>query len=393
MVDVVGYRVEDNSDIEESVINAARKHFKDGNYDSAIRLYLGLLKTSASSKLYLDVGLCYYKKGDFDTAIEYLTHATTLDFRNSIAFSYIGNCYFRKLDAQNAIENWTISRSLSPRDEFVCLNLAIAYFAKNMSYESTYFYSKYLKYAQNKETSQYKSIQKNMNEMFQTANDYYIEAQKNKGLLAEKNYLYAIKKYPIISEYSLALADLYYGIKSYQQAIPYYELALREYSENIKDIYLKIAQCFQAVNDYRMAYCFYNRYVKYIISSQGEYLEITRTIMNLKKMLDISASDITLEVAKQHYENNEYHEALIEYENYVILNPQLKSEYEHEINKLKSFVNSEEIITRKYLDKGKELLKRGETKGANKYFTEVMHLSNPKSDEYKFAKSKLGNVK
>ena len=44
MVDVVGYSVEDNSDIEKSVINAAKKHFKDGNYDSAIKLYLGLLK-------------------------------------------------------------------------------------------------------------------------------------------------------------------------------------------------------------------------------------------------------------------------------------------------------------------------------------------------------------
>mgnify|MGYP004608976251 CR=1 FL=1 len=134
MIDVVGYSVEDNSDIEKSVVDAAKKHFKDGNYDSAIKLYLGLLKTSASARLYFDVGLCYYKKSDYDSAIEYLTMAANLDVRNSFAYSYLGNCYFKKLDAKNAIENWTIARSLSPKDEFVCLNLAMAYFVKCMGW-------------------------------------------------------------------------------------------------------------------------------------------------------------------------------------------------------------------------------------------------------------------
>ena len=36
---------------------------------------------------------------------------------------------------------------------------------------------------------------------------------------------------------------------------------------------------------------------------------------------------------------------------------------------------------------------KGEIKGANKYFTEVMRLAHPKSNEYKLAKSKLVNVK
>ena len=70
MAEVVGYSVEDNSDIEKSVIDAAKKHFSNGSYDSALKLYLGLLKTSASARLYFDVGLCYYKKNDYDKAIE-----------------------------------------------------------------------------------------------------------------------------------------------------------------------------------------------------------------------------------------------------------------------------------------------------------------------------------
>ena len=93
MIDVVGYSVEDNSDIEKSVVDAAKKHFKDGNYDSAIKLYLGLLKTSASARLYFDVGLCYYKKSDYDSAIEYLTMAAKLDVRNRCDYSYMEKCY------------------------------------------------------------------------------------------------------------------------------------------------------------------------------------------------------------------------------------------------------------------------------------------------------------
>lgn len=397
MVDVVGYSVEDNSDIEKSVIDAARKHFKDGNYDFAIKLYLGLLKTSASARLYFDVGLCYYKKSDYDSAIEYLTMAGNLDIRNSSAYSYLGNCYFRKLDAKNAIENWTIARSISPKDEFVCLNLAMAYFVKGMSYESVFYYQKYLKYSVNRETQQYLSIQKNMNELFETANDYYIQGERerarNEGILAEKNYKLAMKKYPVVSDYSYALASLYYDIKNYQDASIYYEISLREHSQRDKDIVLRLADCYEKTNDYRMAYCFYNRYLRYSISSQNEYLEITKKMSGLKKLLDSSVVDITLELAKQYYNNNEYYKSLLEYENCVILDSDNKFEYEDTIRKLRSFINPEFIVTRKYLEKGKELLMQGEKQGANKYFTEVLHLANPKSDEYRLAKSRIANVK
>ena len=397
MVDVVGYSVEDNSDIEKSVIDAARKHFKDGNYDFAIKLYLGLLKTSASARLYFDVGLCYYKKSDYDSAIEYLTMAGNLDIRNSSAYSYLGNCYFRKLDAKNAIENWTIARSISPKDEFVCLNLAMAYFVKGMSYESVFYYQKYLKYSVNRETQQYLSIQKNMNELFETANDYYIQGERerarNEGILAEKNYKLAMKKYPVVSDYSYALASLYYAIKNYQDASIYYEISLREHSQRDKDIVLRLADCYEKTNDYRMAYCFYNRYLRYSISSQNEYLEITKKMSGLKKLLDSSVVDITLELAKQYYNNNEYYKSLLEYENCVILDSDNKFEYEDTIRKLRSFINPEFIVTRKYLEKGKELLMQGEKQGANKYFTEVLHLANPKSDEYRLAKSRIANVK
>src|SRR5574344_1173289 len=373
-----GYRVEDNSDIETSVISAAKKHYTDGNYDLAIKLYLGLLTTSASSKLYLDVGLCYYKKNDFDSAIEHLLRAVTLDDSNSVAYSYLGNCYFRKLNANKSIECWTKARSISPRDESVCLNLAIAYFAKNMFFESTFYYDKYLKYAQNKESKQYKAIQKNINTAFSDANDLYIQAQKsehrNNSVSAERNYLFALKKYPIISEYNTKLADLYSRMKEYKTAIKYYNYSL--FNTNNKITILNIAQCYEAMHDYKNAYCFYKRYMKYIFNSPEAYLEFVKKTNSLKKQIDMSSTNDVLEKAKQHYENNEYYNAYIEYENYTILKPEEKENYLETINKLMLFINPEKIITKSYLKRASELLNQGEKQGANRYFTEVMHLSN-----------------
>ena len=273
----------------------------------------------------------------------------------------------------------------------------MAYFVKGMSYESVFYYQKYLKYSVNRETQQYLSIQKNMNELFETANDYYIQGERerarNEGILAEKNYKLAMKKYPVVSDYSYALASLYYDIKNYQDASIYYKISLREHSQRDKDIVLRLADCYEKTNDYRMAYCFYNRYLRYSISSQNEYLEITKKMSGLKKLLDSSVVDITLELAKQYYNNNEYYKSLLEYENCVILDSDNKFEYEDTIRKLRSFINPESIVTRKYLEKGKELLMQGEKQGANKYFTEVLHLANPKSDEYRLAKSRIANVK
>ena len=397
MAEVVGYSVEDNSDIEKSVIDAAKKHFSNGSYDSALKLYLGLLKTSASARLYFDVGLCYYKKNDYDKAIEYLSQAVNLDINNSAAYSYLGNCYFRKLDAKSAIENWSIARSITPTDEHVCQNLAIAYYAKGMTYESMYYNQKYLKYAQNKTSSQYQTLHKNMNTLYKAANEYYILAQKNRaakdGINAEINYKNALKKYPIIPEYSVGLANLYYDWKNYADAVVFYEMALRENSSADKEIYFKIADSYEKTNDYRLAYCFYNRYIKYTLSNQREYLDITRKTAELRKQLDSSATDITREMAKQYYNNNEYYKSLIEYENCVILDKQHETDYDENIQKLRGFVNPESIVTQRFLAKGNELLLQGEQKSANKYFTEVMALTNPKSDVYKLAKSKIANVK
>ena len=42
------YYVQDNSDIENKTLEAAKNHYKNGKYSEALKLYLSLLNTSIS---------------------------------------------------------------------------------------------------------------------------------------------------------------------------------------------------------------------------------------------------------------------------------------------------------------------------------------------------------
>ena len=65
------YYVVDNSNIESKKLEAARNHYNSGDYLAALKLYLSLINTSISYKLYHRIGKCYYKMNDFKNAEEY----------------------------------------------------------------------------------------------------------------------------------------------------------------------------------------------------------------------------------------------------------------------------------------------------------------------------------
>lgn len=57
------YYIADNSDMEEKKLEAARNHYMSGDYQAALKLYMSLINTSISYKLYHRIGKCYYKMG------------------------------------------------------------------------------------------------------------------------------------------------------------------------------------------------------------------------------------------------------------------------------------------------------------------------------------------
>ena len=62
------YYIQDNSDIEDKKLEAAKGLYQSGNYSGALKLYLDMVNTSYSYKLYYEIGRCYYKLNDYDNA-------------------------------------------------------------------------------------------------------------------------------------------------------------------------------------------------------------------------------------------------------------------------------------------------------------------------------------
>ena len=84
------YYVVDNSDIENKKLEAAKNLYIKGDYSGALKLYLDMLNTSISYKLYYEIGRCYYKQNDFLAAEEYFKKSIAIEsFRNQ-SYLYLG---------------------------------------------------------------------------------------------------------------------------------------------------------------------------------------------------------------------------------------------------------------------------------------------------------------
>ena len=118
------YYIIDNSDIENKKLEAAKNHYSKGDYSSALKLYLTMLNTSISYKLYYEIGRCYYKLNDLLAAEEYFKKSIGLESLKNQSYLYLGNIYYKREDIKNAIENWASAYAYKPDDESVCLNLA-----------------------------------------------------------------------------------------------------------------------------------------------------------------------------------------------------------------------------------------------------------------------------
>ena len=134
------YYIQDNSDIEDKKLEAAKGLYASGNFAGALKLYLDMVNTSYSYKLYYEIGRCYYKLNDIDNAELYFTRSISLEGYKNPSYIFLGNIFHKRQDIEKAIENWALAFSYKPDDEAVCLNLATSYFTKDMKFQSIFFY-------------------------------------------------------------------------------------------------------------------------------------------------------------------------------------------------------------------------------------------------------------
>lgn len=389
------YYIQDNADIENQKFEAAKALYQAGDYNGALRLYLDMVNSSYSYKLYYEIGRCYYKLDDIDNAELYFTRSVSLEEFKNPSYLFLGNIFHKRQELSKAIEYWMTAYSYKPDDESVCLNLATSYFSKDMKFYSLHFYDKYLKYAKDKNAPHYSEIKKSLEEFSSIGNNFYKKALRaiaaNDNDTAIQALDYAVKNFPVNFDINNLLGKIYYEKKDYKQALIYLEQAFCLDSKSI-DILKKLSSVMIYTGNYTGAYCCLKRMIPLVISRQKDYYEIIKATKELEAGFGEDKANKHIELAEKYYSDNKYHLALFEYENAVILDNSLSDEYEDIIQKIKRFLKPEERIIKTCFEKGALYHSEGAFNRSNKYYTRVMALSEEGSSEYKLAKSRIVNV-
>lgn len=389
------YYIQDNADIENAKIDAAKRLYQTGDYNGALKLYLDMLNTSYSYKLYYEIGRCYYKLNDVQTAEDYFSRSVSLEDYKNPSYIFLGNIAYKKNDLHKAIEYWITSYSYKPDDEFVCLNLATAYFTLNMKFQAIKYYEKYLKYAKNKSAEHYLEIQRSINEFVNVGFDFYQKFQKalavNDSETAIKALEYSTASNPCGFDANFALAKLYNSQKEYEKAQKYLLQALCIDLRSIDVLQMLSSVCANLM-DITGSYCCLKRMLPLLIHNQKEYLSIIRTTKEISERFNNSSYVSHLEKAQYYYNENNYILALYEYENVLLINPELAGQYGGMVENLRRYINPESSIIKTCFEKALLSYQGGDYKKSNRYYTKIMTLSSENSSDYKLAKSRILNV-
>ena len=385
------YYIVDNSDIEEKKLEAARNHYMSGDYQAALKLYLSLINTSISYKLYHRIGKCYYKMGDTKQAEEYFLKSIGLEKGENPSYIYLGNINYKKEDLKKAIYYWACTFAYKPEDENICLNLATSYFSCGMKFQSVFYYEKYLKYAQERGSS-YTAVKQSLDEYTKIGNDFM---QKAKLSIARKDYktaieflTFAYKNIPTNYEINLLLGTAYLAENDNMHAMIYLKQAYCIDAKSVEVLQM-LTSVFINLGDYTAAYCALRRILPLVINDQEEYLTTMKVIKELNTTFDEQSYIGHKEWGDNYFRENNFHFALYEYENCTLLSERMQEELKEKIDRIKLFINPEAHIIETSLERGNKLYKDGNTKAAQKYFSKVIQLSDPESPEYKLAKSRV----
>ena len=336
------YYVVDNSNMEEKVLEAAKSHYSNGHYEAALKLYLSMLNSSISYKLYHRIGKCYYKLNDIAKADEFFEKSIKLEKVANPSYLYLGNINYKNENRRDAIYYWACSYAYKPKDENVCLNLATSYFSKGMKFQSIFYYEKYLECASNKKSDAYLAIKDSLDKYSQIGNEFLQKARMAYSRRDNKNAIellnFAVKNQPVNFDINYLLGALYLAENESMKALIYLKQAYCLDNRSL-DALQKLASAYINLGDYTGAYCTMRRLLPLVIHNQAEYLKTMKIIKELDSSFDEMSYQGHKTYGDEYFENNNYHFALLEYENCMILNDKIRDSLQDRVNRIRSFID------------------------------------------------------
>lgn len=387
------YHVQDNSDIEENVLFAARKYYAQGNYTEALKLLLDTTNKTVSADIFVDIGNCYYMLDGQKEALEYWNKAINLEPKHAKAYTNLGNLHYKNNQTEMAISYWLVALISKPEDAKTSLNLAIAFDKKGMRFESIKYFEKYIKYEEEKHSEEYLKVKSNLQHCFEVASQYLTHGVKcqseGDNKTAAACYFKSLANYPNLSKTNLNLGSIFFEDKNLELAIKYWKTA-GYIDPNYDKIYSNLAISYDLMEKFDYAYCYYYQYMNLNIKNKDEYYKTNKRVLKIKTYLNTHKDLIEahLNRAKDHLAKNEIYEAIDEFKNYSILKPEEAKSYKDLIKKLESYFNPELEIIANCFEIGNNLIKEKKFSEAKHYFWRIMKLSSPQYLEYSKAKAK-----
>lgn len=387
------FHLQDNSDFEGSVLSAAKNHYSQGHYNEALKLLQDASTTNADSEIYTDIGNCYFMLNGHQEALDNWNKAISLNPKNSKPYANIGNMYYKNGAREMAISYWMVALISRPEDADVNLNLAIAFNEKNMRFESIKYFERYIKYEEDKSSTDYLRVKSKIQHCFNVANQYLTFGAKFQSEGQDKKaaacYFKSLANYPNLSKTNLNLGSIFYQDKNLDLAIKYWTAALH-IDRHYDKIYSNLAISYDLKKQFDYAYCYYYQYMNFVIGNKDEYYKANRRLLKIKPYLNEHPELIKkhLELAQDYVSKSQFDDAIDEFKVYSILNPDEGNESKGLIKKLESYLNPELDIIATCFDIGNNLILEGRYSEAKPYFFRVMRLSSPQFLEFSKARAK-----
>jgi tetratricopeptide (TPR) repeat protein len=264
-------------------------------------------------------------QGDYQNAkkiFKQINEKNPTNFRSNVI---LGSISYKEERVDDAISYWIVARSIDPVDCPVIANLAMAYEKKGFNFIAYYYYSKYISYSINGKIDEHEVILYKMKMITKTSDINYgvgLKYQKAKNLRnAAKAYLKVLDLYPNHLNANLNMGAICYKAGKYLEAAKYWQMAFLIDEHNLANVG-NIGLAYDSAKEYSYAYCFYKRFLN--AQPKDETFEIMRVRTRIEEITPhagVETASNHVRKADKFLAERNYMEALFEYENAKIINP------------------------------------------------------------------------